>query len=265
MTGVNIHNMNDFDKYFVGTCTHVNDTSEYFSRSEIDLSAKRRIDWLQSLYNKNIRTKVAYINDKPVGFVHLIPIEICPWGPIGENLLVIPCLVVLNKARKKGLGGKLIIAAEEEALRYGFKGLVTVGYYHNHWFMPAVFFEKCGFKVVKRKDERAILWKVYDTKAKEPIMLTPNCHFTPNPNIVTVDLFWNTFCPTSSIEAQRVREVVEEFKDKVVLNEYYADDRSILLRYQIPRGIYVNGNELWYGYEAPKDGIRKAILKALEK
>ena len=107
-----ISDMKDGDKYFVGTCTHVNDTPECLSRCEINYSAKRRIAWLQSLYHKRVRTKVARINHNPVGFIHLIPIEICPWGPIGENLLVIPCLVVLSKARKKGIGRELIVSLE---------------------------------------------------------------------------------------------------------------------------------------------------------
>ncbi|MHC1604812.1 MAG: GNAT family N-acetyltransferase [Candidatus Methanofastidiosia archaeon] len=262
---VTIRDMGDSDKYFVGTCTHVNDTPNCLLRCEIDYSAKRRIAWLQNLYNKNVRTKVACINDEPVGFMHLIPIEVCPWGPIGDDLLVIPCLVVLSKTGKRGIGKKLLALAEEEALSQGFKGLATICYYHSHWFMPAGFFEKCGFKVAKRKNEEAILWKVYDPSVKEPTMLTPDYNFKCNPDRVTIDLFWNTFCPTSSIEAQRVREVAEEFGDKIVLNEYCADDRRVFLRYQLPRGIFVNGKEVWYGHEAPKEGIRKTILKALEK
>jgi len=262
---VKVVEMSDTDKYFVGTCTHVNDTPEVVSRSEIDSAAERRICWLQSLYSKGVRTKVAYLNDEPVGFMHLIPIEICPWGPIGKDLLVIPCLVVLSKVGKRGIGRRLIACAEEETLRQGLKGLVTIGYYHSHWFMPAAFFEKCGFKVVKRKDDEAILWKVYDSSAKEPIMLTPKYRFESHPNKVKVDLFWNTFCPTSYIEAQRVREVAEEFGDRVSLNEYCADEREILLRYQIDRGIFINGKKIWYGYEAPRKGIREAILKALER
>ena len=94
MALVEIHEMNDTDESFVGTCTHVNDTPEILSRHEIDFAAKKRICWLQCLYSKGVRTKVAYIHNEPVGFIHLIPIEICPWGPIGEDLLVIPCLVV---------------------------------------------------------------------------------------------------------------------------------------------------------------------------
>ena len=79
-----------------------------------------------------------------------------------------------------------------------------------------------------------------------------------------VDLFWNTFCQTSDIEAQRVREVAAEFGESVVVHEYCADERSILSRCQIPRGIFINGKEIWWGHEAPKEGIREAISKALK-
>ena len=75
----------------------------------------------------------------------------------------------------------------------------------------------------------------------------------------------HTFCETSDIEAQRVREVVEEFGDRVVLREYSADDRAMLLCHQIPRGIFVNGKEIGWGHEAPREGIRNAISQALGK
>jgi hypothetical protein len=79
-----------------------------------------------------------------------------------------------------------------------------------------------------------------------------------------VDLFWHTFCETSCIEAQRVREVAAEFGDAVVLNEYCADDREVLLRYQNPRAIFINGKEIGWGYAAPKEGIAEAIAQALK-
>ncbi len=264
MASVKICEMDDTNKYFVGTCTHVSDTPEILSRYEIDFAAEKRIGWLQSLQSKGVRTKVAYIDSEPVGFMHLIPIEVCPWGPVGKDLLVIPCLVVLSKARGRGTGKKLVACAEEEALRQGLKGLAAIAYYHKHWFMPAAFFEKCGFQVVRRRNNEAVLWKVRDQSAAEPELLAPNYSFGENEGKVTIDLFWNTFCPTSCIEAQRVREVAEEFGDKVLLNEYCADDRDIFLRYQITRGIFINGREIWYGHEAPKEGIREAIYEALK-
>jgi hypothetical protein len=41
--------------------------------------------------------------------------------------------------------------------------------------------------------------------------------------------------------------------------------RGTLLKHQIPRAIYVQGNEIGWGYEAPRDGVRVAISAALER
>lgn len=94
--------------------------------------------------------------------------------------------------------------------------------------------------------------------------MKPNYELKPTPGKVVIDLFWNAFCQTSSIEAQRVREVAAEFGDSVTLNEYSADDRAALLRHQIARGIFVNGSEIHWGYEVPRDGIRDAVVQALQ-
>ena len=264
MPSVEIYDMRDKDdEYFVGTCTHVNDTPECCLREEIDKSAKRRIAWLQRMYKKGSRVKVASIDNDQVGFLHIMPIEICPWGPIGQDLMVIPCLTVMRKVNGRGIGRALISLAEEEAKHHGRKGIIIIGYYHNHWFMPAPFFEKCGFSLIEQKGTTAILGKFFEESAESPQLLKSSYQFKPIPGKAVVDLFWNTFCPTSDIEAQRVREVAAEFGDLVVVHEYCTDERSILSRYQTPRGIFVNGKEIWWGHEAPKEGIREAISKAL--
>ena len=269
MSTIQIRYMDATSEYFVGTCSHVGE-----SRG-IDACGKRRINWLRNMYKRGLRVKVALLDDRPVGFLYVMPIEVCPWGPLGKDLSVIPCLFVLNNEKSKGAGSGLIAEAEKEARLQGKKGIVTVGYYHDFWFMPARFFEKCGFSLVGKIREvtsegeneylnkEAILWKVFDHSAEAPEFLKANYHFKPIPGKVVVDLFWNVFCSTSNIEAQRVREVVIEFEDSVVLNEYPADDPTILKRYQMPRGIFINGKEIGWGYEAPKDGIRKAISQAL--
>jgi len=266
MSSIEIHDMMDkTDEYFVGTCTHVNDISEHMLREEIDTFAKRRIAWLQRMYEKGSRVKIASIDGDQVGFLHIMPIEICPWGPIGRDLMVIPCLTVMGKANGRGIGRALINSAEEEAKRQGRKGIIIIGYYHNHWFMPAPFFEKCGFSMIERKGTIAILGKFFEESVEFPQLLKPNLRFKPIVGkVVVVDLFWNTFCQTSDIEAQRVREVAVEFGELVVVREYCADERSILSRYQIPRGIFINSKEIWWGHEAPKEGIREAISKALK-
>ena len=155
--------------------------------------------------------------------------------------------------------------AELEAHRQRAKGVTTMGHYGDFWFMPAAFFAKHGYSAVLRDGNRAVLWKVFDESAEAPTFLEPKYEFVPVAGKVVVDLFWSAFCQTVDIEAQRVREVASEFGDSVVLNEYCADDRDILVRYQRPRGIFINGKEIGWGYEAPKDGIRKAICEAMKE
>jgi GNAT superfamily N-acetyltransferase len=218
---------------------------------------------------KGSRVKIATLYGEPVGFLHVIPIEFSPWGPLGRDLLVIPCLVSVNKGH--GVGKALLAAAEEEARCQGQKGTVTIGYYHDFWFMPASFFEANGFTkfggmqqgYFDPKNRAAVLWRAFDEHVAAPVLLKPNYKLEPIPGKVVIDLFWNEFCQTSNIEAQRVREVAAEFGDRVTLNQYSADDRAALLPHQIARGIFINGREIYWGHEAPRDGIREAISRAL--
>jgi L-amino acid N-acyltransferase YncA len=271
MSTIKVRGMDETTEYFVGTCSHVNESQE------ADACGQRRIAWFKKMYQKGLRVKVALEDDQPIGFLYVMPIEVCPWGPRGKNLMVIPCLYVLNQKKSKGAGSALVAEAEAEARRQSKKGIVTMAYYSDFWFMPAAFFEKCGYTPVGKPrevtsegekeflDKEVILWKVFHPPAEPPQSLRRKYLFKPVAGKVVVDLFWNAFCGTSNGEAQRVREVVAEFDDSVILNEYPADDPAILQRYQTPRGIFINGREIGWGYEAPKDGIRKAISEAQNK
>jgi L-amino acid N-acyltransferase YncA len=271
MPVIQVRDMDPNTEYFVGTCTHVNESEE------ADACGRRRVAWFRDMHERGLRVEVALLDEKPIGFLYAMPIEVSPWGPLGNDLLAVPCVFVLNEHKGKGAGSALMAEAEKEAGRQRKKGLVTVGYYHDFWFMPARFFEKCGFSAVGKPREvtsegekeflgkEVLLWKVSDPSAEPPKFLEPKYEFKSIPGKVVVDLFFNDFCGTSNAEAQRVREVAAEFGDSVVLNEYCADDPIILQRYQMPRGIFVNGRQIGWGYEAPREGIRKAISQALEK
>jgi GNAT superfamily N-acetyltransferase len=250
---------NKADKYYAATCTHENESAE------IDASAERRSAWFDDMYQQGLRVKVATLDDKLVGFIYVMPIEVCPWGPIGRDLAVFPCLVAHSKAKGKGVGRALVAAAEAEARKQGRKGLVTYGYYHDFWFMPGPYFEKLGFEVAARRGEAAILWKVFDPAAERPAFTGGKFDFAPTPGKVTVDLFFNTFCLTSDVEAERARDVAATFGEAVTLREYDAVDPLILKRYGRARGIFVNGEEIFWGHEAPQDGIRNAIAEQLNR
>jgi hypothetical protein len=255
-----IRDMTKEDEYYVGTCTHVNENN-----IEYENSCPRRISWLKSMEQNDLKIKVALIDGIRAGFLYIMPIEISPWLIQGKNLMIFPCLVSHSKFSKKGIGRMLIKAAEEETINQGYKGIATVGYFWDFWFMPAKYFLKLGFKVAEKRDQEAILWKQFDINAKKPHFRQQSYNFNPKEGKVVIDLFWNRFCLTSDVEAQRVREVASGYGEDVILNEYSAVDRKILQQYGIERGIYVNGKPMELGSEVEKSKLREVIDNAINK
>ncbi|MFX1490597.1 MAG: hypothetical protein ACFFBI_15705 [Promethearchaeota archaeon] len=255
-----IRNMIEDDEYYVGTCTHINENN-----IERENSCPRRISWLRSMEKYGLRVKVALLDGLHAGFLYIMPIEINPWQILGKDLMVFPCLVSHSKYSQKGIGKELIKAAEEETKRQNRKGLATIGYFWDFWFMPADYFLKLGFTVAERRGEEAILWKQFDQDSELPHFREENYQFKPIKGKVVVDLFWNRFCLTSDVEAKRVREVVSEFGKKVILNEFSAVDQKILQQYGIERRIYVNGLEVEVGPEIEKNHLREVIKSTISE
>lgn len=255
-----IRDMTKDDEYYVGTCTHVNENN-----IEYEKSAPRRISWLRSMEKYGLRVKVALVDNIHAGFLYIMPIEINPGQIQGRELMVFPCLVSHSKFSDKGIGKELIKAAEKETYKQDRKGIATIGHFWDFWFMPAAFFLKLGFKVAEKRSEEALLWKQFDQNADLPHFRDEKYRFNPIKGKIIVDLFWNRFCLTSDVEAQRVREVVAEFGNDVILNEFSAVDRLILQQYGISRRIYVNGQAMEIGPEIEKSKLRKAIDNALIK
>jgi GNAT superfamily N-acetyltransferase len=257
MTLLQIVDMRPQDERFVASCTHVGETDEW------DASCKRRIPWLHEMIAQGMRVKVALLDGQHAGFLYLMPIEIAPAGPVGADLSVIQCLTVRDRLKGHGTGHALVAAAGEEARRQGRRGIVVTAFYHDFWFMPAPFFEGCGFSVARRREETAILWVTFDETAQAPEFAERCYQFVPVEGKVAIDLFWSRSCLTTDTEAQRVREVAAAFGDAVVLREYCADDPDVRAQYGIYRAIYIDGREVGWGYEAPKEGLREAIREAM--
>lgn len=257
---ITIRDMTKDDEYYVGTCTHVNENN-----IEYEKSAPRRISWLRSMEKYGLRVKVALIDNIHAGFLYLMPIEVNPWPIQGKDLMVFPCLVSHSKFAQKGIGKELIKAAEEETKLQNRKGITTIAFFWDFWFMPASYFLKLGFIVAEKRGEEAILWKQFDQNVDPPHFREENYTFEPIKGKIVIDLFWNRFCQTSDVEAQRVREVASEYGNDVILNEFSAVDQKVLQKFGIERRIYVNGQAMEIGAEIEKSKLRKAIDNVLVK
>ena len=260
MSDLIVREMTTEDEYFVTTCSHVNESDE------IDVCAEIRRRQFAIMKSEGALFKVATLDSTLIGFAYGIPIERSSWGPLGHSLMVIPCLYVVKKGTSQGAGKALIASIERDARAAGNHGVTIFAcrdFPGAEWFMPASFFELLGYTPVDTQGRETLLWKPFSSDAVPPHFLQPHYVFEPIEGTVVVDLFWNVFCPTSAIEAQRVRKVCQEFGNRVHLREFCAEDREVLLQYQISRALYVNGEEIGWGYEAPKKGIRDAIERAL--
>jgi len=260
MSDLIVREMKGEDEYFVAACSHVNESAE------IDACANMRRRQFAVMKSEGAVFKVAMLDNEHIGFAYGIPIEHSSWGPLGHSLMVIPCLYVLEEATSHGAGRELIASIEQDARVAGCRGVAIIACRDlpgAEWFMPASFFELLGYAPVEIRGREILLWKPFSSDAIPPHFLQPHYIFEPIDRTVVVDLFWNAFCQTSVIEAQRVREVCREFGDRVSLREFRAEDREVLLQHQVSRAIYVNGEEIGWAYEAPKDDIREAIERAL--
>jgi predicted N-acetyltransferase YhbS len=257
MPVLEIRTMQPDDERFVASCTHVGETGEW------DASCRRRLPWLREMQERGMRVLVALLDGRHAGFLYLLPIEVAPAGPVGRDLAVIQCLTVKDGKKGHGAGRALVAAAEREARASGQKGIVVGAYYHDFWFMPASFFEACGYTVARRRDAAALLWVAFDPSAEAPTFMERRYRFEPVAGKVVVDLFWSRSCLTTDTEAQRVREVAAEYGDAVLLREHSADDPQVRAQYGIYRAIFIDGHEVSWGYEAPKEGLRAAIRESL--
>ena len=93
-----VREMQQEDEYFVGTCSHTDESEE------TDDSGVRRQRCLERMKLDGARVYVGFVDKARAGFIHTMPIELSPWGPIGRDLLFVPCLLLIVDDLRR-LGG----------------------------------------------------------------------------------------------------------------------------------------------------------------
>ncbi len=106
-----------------------------------------KLDWLRQRFAEGLRIELVYEGSRSVGFVEYMPGE-ATWRVVdAPNYLVVHCLWVIGRAKKKGYGSRLIEDVVEEARRQGKDGVVMVSSSGN-WLSKDKIFLKSGFEKV---------------------------------------------------------------------------------------------------------------------
>lgn len=238
---------------------------------EMKEAGNHKQEWLQKMKKEGLGAKIAIDDDgQAVGMIQYMPIEHSVAD--GEDLYFIDCIWVhgykegLGNYQGQGIGEQLLIAAEEDVIQRGAKGMAAWGLGIPVW-MRASYFKKRGYKKVDRDSIRTLLWKPFSEDAKKPkwIQQIKSPQAQENPGKVTVTTFYDGRCPSQSIVLERAKEVVSMFGERVVLNIINTFDREVYLSWGISDGLFVEGKNISQGPPLTKEKIKEAIESRLKK
>lgn len=202
----------------------------------------------EALHPRSMRSRKVQeliVNGKiPQGLIEYAPIRHAPEPVRGQNSLFVNCIWVLPKFWNKGIAKNLIERLIEDAKAYG--GVTVLAYESDKWFgffpyMPANFFRKFGFKEVDRDETRVLLH--LDLGVGElPTLIRPKTRAVTKSDKMVLDAFYNTQCPWSKWMVDKIQQHTKKYD--AIVNEVNTDDRKVIEKYGISRGVYINGNPI---------------------
>jgi len=188
----------------------------------------------------------------------------------GDNLYFINCIWVhgyeegVGNFQKKGIGKRLIKAAEEDVRSKGAKGLIAWGL-SIPVFMRASWFKKQGYVKVDKQSISVLLWKPFSSDAIPPKMIRQKQKPKKIPGKVSVTSFINGWCPAQNIVFERAKRAASEFGDKVVFTEIDTFNRETFLEWGIADALFINEKEIRTGPPPSYEDIKKKIAKRVKK
>lgn len=108
---------------------------------------RNKLSWLRNRFDEGLVIKMVYENGRSVGFIEYIPGKQAWRAVEAPGYLVIHCLWVVGRGKKKGYGSWLLRECTEDAQRTGKLGVVMVTS-KGIWLANEKVFLKNGFEDV---------------------------------------------------------------------------------------------------------------------
>ena len=240
------------------------------------LAAEIKVEWIKKIIPKGFSAKIAYEGEETVGFIEYMPIELTNLYK-GSSLYIINCMVAPHtppwgepyKKRIPGCGSALLQAMIED-VKSKCKGIITpFGFAYTEDMRG--FFAKFGFEEFENEGLKMLIKRFEPVELPFPVYYEKKYKYQPVPDKLVIDVFWSSICPDlGPRQLLNVKDVAEEFGDRVVVNDICTDDRKILIKYGIDpftswSTIFFNGKPM-FGHPGPaeKEEIHETLKKMLE-
>ncbi len=108
---------------------------------------RRKREWLEQRFAEGMRIKILYEGERSSAFVEYTPGEVAWRAVHAEGYLVIHCLWVVGRGKRKGYGSRLIQACIDDAQQMQKRGVIMVASSGN-WLAGKKLFLHNGFEAV---------------------------------------------------------------------------------------------------------------------
>ncbi|MFX0027577.1 MAG: GNAT family N-acetyltransferase [Candidatus Hermodarchaeota archaeon] len=279
-----IHVINDKElDYISHTC--LDPSVDKQTRALMGEGMDKRLNWIKKMAEKNleilvavekpknetihykwvgkmIHSELAVHNNVPMGLLEYIPIESALEPIEGKYSLFINCIWILPPFWNTGVGESLINNFIDKAKKIG--GGAVIAYEGDKWFetsiryMPSSFFQKYGFKEVDRDGTRVLLYLDLGSNLKPHFILPKRDQYLEKDKI-RLEVFFNSQCPWSTYMINTIKKELLNYP-KIVIRFINTDNRTIIKKFGISRGIKINGRPV-INRMATWEEIKKEIDK----
>jgi len=236
---------------------------------EMKEAGNHKETWYGKMKSRGLGVKLALDDRGEVGgMIQYIPVE--DSTAEGTGLYFINCIWVhgYEKGRgnfqKKGLGGALLQAAEDDVKACGAKGLAAWGLALPVW-MKASWFRKHGYARADRLGLASLVWKSFTPDAAPPRWIRPRKKPETLPGKVAVTAFLNGWCPAQNLTLERAKRAASGFGDRVVFREINTFDREVFLEWGYSDALFIDDKQVRTGPPPGEEKIRKIIARKVKK
>ncbi len=224
--------------------------------------------WFNKFKDKGLRVKIAVEEEKACGMIQYLPIEHSMAE--GKDLYFINCIWVhghkqgIGNYQKRGIGTKLLEAAEEDVKILNAKGIAAWGVSFPFW-MKASWFRKKGYKKVDKNGMAVLLWKPFVEDAVPPKWIKEKKKPSITKGKVNVTSFTNGWCSAQNMILERTKRAVQCFDDKVEFKIISTSEKESLCEWGICDALFVDGKEVRTGPPPSYEKIKKIIENRVKK